>query len=171
MVKPEYRTMHRRGSAIFDMPQAMIDSVEATVKALLHASRDCLRNQGVDTTRVRFDCRDGYYGEAFGIFRGLEILGYGYVSGPVNIGGKRDRGTELDEANFKWWFSNLEDEVLEEEGYNTDGTCRYCYDKHGKDDASMVAAGKLPAVKVDDSISTAESIRAHFGMQKPEVLS
>ena len=170
MVKPEYRTMNRRGTVSFSMPQDLIDSVEATVKAMLHASRDCLRNQEVDTTQIHFDCRDGYYGEAFGIFRGLEILGYGYLSGPVNIGGKSDRGTEQDEGNFAWWFSNLQDEVLVEENHDTDGHCGHCYEKYHKDNRSLRLAGRLPAIRVDNSPEAVEAIRERFGMTKPEVL-
>jgi hypothetical protein len=101
-------------------------AVEAEIKMMLHAHRDCLRNKLEDTTKITFDCRDGYYGEAFGILRGLAVLGYGYTHGPVNIQGEGHR-------NFKWWLSQLEDEVLKEEGFGGDNRCEYCFQQHGKD--------------------------------------
>jgi hypothetical protein len=109
--------------------------VEAEVKMLLHASRDCLRNQGWDTTKITFKVQDGYYGEAFGVMRGLTILGYGYF-GPDNLDGiKHNRGGQQPEHNFKWWFSQLTDAVLDEENYDGSNECDYCLEKYGKDGA------------------------------------
>ena len=95
-------------------------ALEDEIKLMLHASRDCLRNQGVDTTKVTFSVQDAYYGEAFGIVRGLVAVGYG-VFDADNIPGPNGQ------RNLKHWFSTLCDEVLHEEGYH-DGThhCEYC---------------------------------------------
>lgn len=100
-----------------------IQKVEAEVKMMLHASRDCLRNQGADTTVVPFNSNDGYYGEAFGILRGLMVLGYGYF-GADNVD---------DPYNLKFWFSKLEAEVLKEENFRSNHECDYCLEKYGKD--------------------------------------
>jgi hypothetical protein len=124
-----------------------------------------LRNQRVDASRVRFDCRSGYYGEAFGIFRALEIQGYGYF-GPTNIDGEKDRGTSQPEQNFRWWFSELEDEVLEEENFRGDGRCEYCLERWRKDDRSIAEKnGFRPVVNEGD-----EGHDPKFGMDKPKVL-
>ena len=82
--------------------------IVADIKSLLHAHRDCLRNQRKDTSKIRMDCRDGYYGEVFGIMRALEILGYGKL-GAVN--------TPEEKTNLRWWLEELINEVLEEENY------------------------------------------------------
>jgi hypothetical protein len=101
------------------------NAIKAEVKMMLHASRDCLRNQGVDTTKVRFDCRDGYYGEAFGIFRALAILGYGSITQACN--------TPPVESNFNRLMHEWEEEVLKEEGYDGNNQCDYCLNRYGKD--------------------------------------
>lgn len=119
-----------------EIPEKLKKIVEGEVKALLHTSRDTMRIRGeYDTKSVRFSCRDGYYGEAFGIMRGLNILGYGYF-GSSNLPGTSDqeKGTQ-DHQNLKWWFAELENEVLKEEGYGTDNICEYCYDRYGHDTA------------------------------------
>lgn len=97
-------------------------AIEKEIKMLLHAHRDCLRNQGKDTLNISFNCNDGYYGEAFGILRTLAIMGYGSF-GAVNR-----------EDTLNYWFSKLQTEVLEEEGFNTNHQCEHCYEKYGKDD-------------------------------------
>jgi hypothetical protein len=72
--------------------------IEAEVKMMLHAHRDTLRNLyrpknfdgtvnekcGYNPKKVSFSCNEGYYGEAFGIMRGLQVMGYGYF-GPDNL--------------------------------------------------------------------------------------
>lgn len=97
----------------------------AEIKMMLHASRDCLRNQGCDTTKVRFDAADGYYGEAFGIARALHVLGYGTYLLANNI--------PAEKYNLKWWFDQICDEVLQEEGWDGNNQCDYCYEKYLKD--------------------------------------
>lgn len=110
-------------------PEDLKAKVEAEIKMILHAHRDCLRNQDVDTTKVRFDVRDGYYGEAFGILRCLKLMGFGDF-GPVNIQG-----------NLSYWMHQLEEEVLKEENFGGSGVCEHCRSKYGKDDA-LVAERK-----------------------------
>lgn len=108
------------------MPDKLIASVEEHVKLLLHASRDCMRNQNkYDATKVPFSANDGYYGEAFGIFRGLALAGYGSITGACNT------PTEL--SNFRWWFSELENTVLQEENFGGTNECDFCYERWGKD--------------------------------------
>ena len=102
------------------------EKVEKEVKMMLHAHRDCLRNRGIDTTSTSYDVRDGYYGEAFGVMRGLQALGYGTLRGAVNV----------DEPNnLRFWFDKLAQEVLEEENYNGSNECNICLEKYGKDGA------------------------------------
>jgi hypothetical protein len=115
--------------------KALTDSIKSRVieevKTMLHAHRDCLRNRGQDTKKIAFDCRDGYYGEAFGVMRGLQVLGYGKFESD-NLDGLH-YGFEQREQNLKWWFRQIEDEVLNEEGYHN-GThfCPCCKARYGK---------------------------------------
>lgn len=103
------------------------EAVVNEVKLLLHAARDCARTIcSIDTTQTRFDVTDGYYGEAFGILRGLSLLGYGSF-GPVN--------TPEEESNFSWWMARLEDEVLAEENFGGSNECNHCLEKYRKDGA------------------------------------
>jgi hypothetical protein len=104
-------------------------AVEAEVKMLLHAHRDCLRNRGDNTARITFNCTEGYYGEAFGVLRGLKVLGFGEF-GSVNM-----PHPLFAKWNLKWWFTQLEQEVLEEENYKTTQECDYCLEHYGKDGA------------------------------------
>jgi len=109
------------------LPPAKRQRVVAEIKMLLHASRDCARTiYSIDTTKHSFDCRDGYYGEAFGILRGLSLLGYGSF-GAVN--------TPEEETNFSWWMKRLEDEVLAEENFGGSNECDHCLEKYHKDGA------------------------------------
>lgn len=101
--------------------------IENEIRMMLHAHRDCLRNRGIDTTKVSFDVRDGYYGEAFGILRSLRVLGYGYF-GPINIPNE-----VYGKSNLSWWMRTMEEQVLEEEGFQGNNKCDYCLDKYRKD--------------------------------------
>jgi len=107
----------------------MIKRIEGTVKALLHSSRYSLRTKDVDTSNISFSVNNVYLGEAFGIMRGLEIMGYGRFSSS-NLDGLHDSSTihkaKQPEHNLSWWFSELEAEVLEEENFKGDGHCDYC---------------------------------------------
>lgn len=105
---------------------ARVIAIESEIKMLLHASRDCYRNQGRDATKFQFDVNDGYYAEIYGMLRMLKILNYGNF-GAVNIPQER--------TNLSWWFSELQDEVLKEENFGGNGECDYCLERHGKDDA------------------------------------
>ena len=110
--------------------------IKEEIKMLLHASRDCLRNIQKNTLKIRFTANDGYYGEAFGILRTLVILKYGYF-GSSNLDAVVERKGEEPWQNLKWWFCQLENEVLEEEGFYTDNVCQYCLERYGKDDKTM----------------------------------
>lgn len=94
------------------------------IKALLHASRDCMRNQRVDTTTISFSAHDPYYCEAFGMLRTLEVFGYGKLS-------PRGKG----DFNLVYWLNDLCDEVLKEENYDSTNECSYCLEHYGKDGA------------------------------------
>lgn len=111
------------------LPDAMREKLANEIKMMLHACRDCLRNRGVDTKRVPFSVNDGYYGEAFGIIRGLSVMGYGTCSGPVN---KDVPG------NLRFWFHNLEREVLAEENFDGNHECDHCLERYRKDTAGRV---------------------------------
>jgi hypothetical protein len=90
---------------------------EQEVKGLLHASRDCMRNQGLDTKAIQFSVFDTYYCEAYGMFRTLRL-----INGNPNI--------------INQHFARLQREVLEEENFGGSGKCEYCKTRWGKDDAS-----------------------------------
>ncbi len=101
-------------------------ALEDEIKLMLHASRDCLRNQGQDTTKITFDASDAYYGEAFGVVRGLVAMNYGVFDADNIPGHHGDR-------NLKHWFSTLCEEVLHEEGYyNGSNHCDFCMEKYGR---------------------------------------
>jgi hypothetical protein len=122
------------------MPPELIDRIEAEVKAVLHDSRDALRNRREDTTKLPWNANDSWYAEAFGVMRGLALLHYGYTGGPVNLDGLRHgKGATQPQQNLKWWFEQLTDEVLAEEGFGKDNKCAYCLKRFGKDGASMKA--------------------------------
>lgn len=99
-----------------DDEQAMVN---AEIKHMLHASRDALRNRGVDTGHVRFDVNDAYYGEAHGILRAIRLL-----CGPSDD----DRG----------WLGRLEREVLSEEHFGGNDQCDFCLEHFGRDGAGRV---------------------------------
>lgn len=114
------------------LTKKQIKEVAEEIKMMLHASRDCLRNLGEDTRKITYRVNDGYFGEAFGVMRGLKILGYGYF-GSSNLDGIEERKCKIKEQNLQWWFSQLEYKVLEEEGWGTDNRCEYCLKKYKKD--------------------------------------
>jgi hypothetical protein len=96
------------------------------ITLLLHASRDGMRNKGVDTTQVPFDMHfdGGYYNEAFGMVRALALLGYGYLAG----------GRSEDPMNLIAFFDRIKVRVLEDEGYfSKTHTCDHCLARYGKD--------------------------------------
>jgi len=110
-------------------PDFLADGREAIAKEihlLLHASRDGMRNKGVDTKRVTFAMQEdaGYYNEAFGLVRALNLLGYGHLGGNI----RHD-----DAMNLQTWFRKLQEQVLQEEGFDGDNTCLYCLERYGKD--------------------------------------
>ncbi|TAL45548.1 MAG: hypothetical protein EPN91_01955, partial [Salinibacterium sp.] len=82
------------------------DRIESEVSMLLHAHRDCLRNRHIDTTVTSYDCRDGWYGEAFGVLRGVAVLGYG------EFGSDNVPNSIHSIWNLKWWFAQIKDRVL-----------------------------------------------------------
>lgn len=123
------------------IPDSLIVKVQNEVYSLLHASRDGMRNIGKhDTKKVSYSMtNDGGYGaEAFGVMRGLVLLGYGYF-GSVNIdGSKEHNGGTQPEHNFKWWFAEMEHTVLEQEGFfNGTHRCEWCIQKYRKDDTRV----------------------------------
>ena len=104
------------------------EDIKQEIKMMLHAHRDCLRNQKVyDTTKVPFDVHDGYYGEAFGIIRALHVLWYGDYRGAIN--------TPKNRENLRWWLSEIEREVLQEENFGGNNECDVCLKRYGKDGA------------------------------------
>jgi hypothetical protein len=94
------------------------------VKLMMAAHRDalwtrwtqCSHPQAVDPTKVQSVCNEGYYGEAFGIVRGMVALRYGYF-GSDNLDAVEEDRSEVPEHNLKWWFSRIVREYLDEEGF------------------------------------------------------
>ena len=105
------------------------EDIAEEIKSILHAGRDCLRNRDRDTTKISFDVMDVYYGEAFGLFRGLVVLGYG------EFGSDNIPHSTYHRWNLKWWFAELRSEVLKEENFSGSNECDYCLKKFGKDGA------------------------------------
>ncbi len=126
------------------IPNTLMVKVIDEVKMLLHASRDGMRNKGMDTKNVSYHIANdgGWHAEAFGVMRCLSLMGYGYF-GPVNLDGLQERnGGVQQESNLKWWFSQLEHAVLEEEGfYNKTHRCEHCINKYRKDDTRVKSFG------------------------------
>jgi hypothetical protein len=99
------------------------------VKLMFAAHRDCMWNrwttcshpQAVDPSKWQSVCNEGFYGEAFGIMRGLITLGYGYF-GPDGVDAVADGRSDTPEHNLKWWFNRITKDVLDEEGF-FDKTC------------------------------------------------
>ena len=119
---------------------------------MLHASRDAMRNRGEDTLKWRFVATDGQYGEAFGIMRCLAVLGYGYY-GSSNLHALREDSRDhkvnnvtQEIQNLKWWFCQIEQSVIEAEGFNGDHRCEHCLDRYKKDDAVLIEKGLLSSV-------------------------
>lgn len=146
MTNPEYP---ETAKILKPIPDELKVKVEGEIKALLHASRDCYRNQlKFNPLQIRFTVNDGYYGEAFGIMRALHIMGYGYF-GPVNLDALEDnygveaQGRTQPHQNLKWWFSELEEQVMDEEHWHGDHRCAYCLERYHKDDASLIEKGVL----------------------------
>lgn len=115
-----------------NLPAPMVLKIEEEVKMMLHAHRDGMRSRGEDSMKQRFDCREGFYGEAFGIMRCLAVLGHGRINQAVN--------TPENKANLRWWLGELERQVLKEENYpgaggDDSGRCDYCLEHWGKDAA------------------------------------
>jgi hypothetical protein len=61
-------------------------------------------------------CNEGYYGEAFGIMRGLREVGYGYF-GTTDKSAVEEDKSYTPEHNLRWWFHTLQREYLVEEGF------------------------------------------------------
>jgi hypothetical protein len=101
-------------------------AVEMEVKLMLHAHRDALRNRWrfdlseIDPKQTCWDIQDGYYGEAFGIMRGLAALGYGHSD------------------DLRAWFNMLLSEVAAEENFHGNHECDFCLNYYGKDDAGRI---------------------------------
>lgn len=115
------------------IPKKLIKETEKMVKMLLHASRDCMRNTGINSLESGFVVSDGWYAEAFGVMRGLYLCGYGYLDKSINLNGKDN--FEQDEHDLNWWFNKLCEDVLNEEGFYSDNRCEYCREKYKKDDS------------------------------------
>ena len=118
------------------MSNRLMKRIVDEVKMMLHASRDCMRNQGQNASKLTFSCKDAYYAETFGIMRGLALVKHGYL-GSCNLDAVKEGKSTQPECNLRWWLQKIEEEVLEEEGYKADGRCPYCLNKYGKDTKSV----------------------------------
>ena len=134
--KPKYYQKSAR-ARYKKIPVSLINQIEGEIKALLHASRDTLRNHGENTSHIRFDSREAYYSEAFGIMRTLHIQNYGWF-GSSNLNALQEEPLKAKQPinNLRWWFGKLEDEVLEEEDFKGNGRCEYCLKRYHQDTKS-----------------------------------
>lgn len=127
--------------------EKMKTSIEKEIKILLHASRDALRSRyrvnksNHNPLCVRFSANCGYYSEAHGIMHCLQVLGYGKLAS-INLDGIQE-GFDQKEQNLSWWFYKLSDEVLKEEGFDSDHRCGHCLKRYGEDDKSLIEKGVL----------------------------
>jgi hypothetical protein len=96
-------------------------NIEHEVCMLLHTARDTMRNRDEDTTKITFPVNNPYYCEAFGIMRGLAVLGYGELK------------SGDDSRDLLEWFDWLQKKVLEEEHFESTNECDYCFLTYGKD--------------------------------------
>jgi hypothetical protein len=88
----------------------MVARVEAEIILMVLAERDYYKNRVEDGSLAKMPERfshdtGGYYGEAFGVMRGLVCLGYGTLNGPSNI-------AKTDPLNLNFWFYELVDKAL-----------------------------------------------------------
>ena len=132
MVHPQYSSNKAGRNDKFKalLPEQM-DAIEGEIMALLHASRDSMRNKGEDTRSTPFNVNNAYYGEAYGVLRGMAVLGYGYF-GAANVPAPNNDPR----VNFNYWIAKLELQVLDDEGFNSDHKCAYCSNRYGKDDST-----------------------------------
>ena len=107
---------------------AKVLALEYEIIELLHAARDCMRNNGRDWKKIGFD-GNTWSVEAFGITRAVVALGYGTYG--ANSGEPIVTRTGL--INVKGWFSQLEKFVLEEEHFEGSNHCALCLFKYKKD--------------------------------------
>lgn len=99
-------------------------AISNEVKLMFAAHRDCLwtrwqecsHSQAVDPAKCQSVCNEGYYGEAFGVIRGLVALDYGYFGSDTQDAVQECR-SEIPNHNLKWWFNRLCREYLDEEGF------------------------------------------------------
>jgi len=125
------------------MDDQLMKKIRDEIKMLLHASRDCMRNQKRDTSKISFLCKDSYYSETFGVIRGLALAGHGYL-GSSNLDAVIEGKSDQPECNLRWWLGKIEEEeVLEEEGFRSDGRCEYCLKKYGIDTKTVQDRKKL----------------------------
>lgn len=114
---PKYKTL----------PPTLKTQTATLIKLLVLESRETLwwrfaaDPTASDPSKIRLDVNNPYYAEAFGILRGLQLLGYGYFGSCNDDGLQENRGGRVPEHNLKWWMGRLEDEVLAEDGFD-DGT-------------------------------------------------
>ena len=100
----------------------MKDSVESEVKLMLAAHRGYLwgRHLGgdekINPTKIEVAVNEGYYGEAFGVMRGANALGFGYF-GSDNLDAVEEGRSNFPHDNLKWWFKQILRRYLGEEGY------------------------------------------------------
>ena len=101
--------------------------MEREVKLMLAAHRNVLWNRHlgddgrVNPAEFQMVVNEGYYGEAFGVMRGLNALGYGYF-GSDNMDAFEEGRSNSPHDNLKWWFQQIVTQYLSEEGFH-DKTC------------------------------------------------
>lgn len=97
------------------------EQVENEVKLMLAAHRSSMWTQWetskkIDPLSWRIVVNDGLYGEAFGVMRGLKALGYGYFGSDLSDA-VEEGYSKTPEHNLAWWFHQIEDSYLLEEGF------------------------------------------------------
>lgn len=125
------------------MPLRIKADAANEIKLMLAAHRDalwarwngCTHPQAIDPSVWQLVCNEGYYGEAFGVIRGLAITGYGYIGSDTSHA-VQEGNSDIPEHNLKWWFNQVVHEYLEEEGFFNKtcnaGVCTELLEKYRK---------------------------------------
>lgn len=105
------------------MPFRIKTDAQNEIKLMFAAHREAMWNrwkshhpQALDPTVWQFVYDEQYYGESFGIVRGLALSGYGYLGSDISNAVQEGK-SNVPEHNLKWWFTQVITEYLEEEGY------------------------------------------------------
>jgi hypothetical protein len=99
------------------IPPKLYDAIEEEVRDLLVEARASMKRRGTyDMSVVTFDVNNPYYAEAFGVFRGLALAGFGTIDRERDIDVPASDGRPITTfTSFRQWFNRLQKEVLSQD--------------------------------------------------------